>query len=122
MVVNHCGADHIVDVTNMVGIVSGPREEHMSLPDQIARYMSLREPQAESLQVLHEIADGLEFRTTSLKAVGLKASEKSRAARPVEFDTDFPSFCFALATGVGKTRLMGAWGKFRKFRKFRGQV
>ena len=80
----------------------------MSLPDQIARYMSLREPQTESLQVLHEIADGLEFRTTSLKAVGLKASEKSRAARPVEFDTEFPSFCFALATGVGKTRLMGA--------------
>jgi hypothetical protein len=34
----------------------------MSLPDQITRYMSLREPQAESLQVLHEIADGLEFR------------------------------------------------------------
>jgi type III restriction enzyme len=80
----------------------------MSLPDQIARYMSLREPQAESLQVLHEIANGLEFSTTSLKAVGLKASEMSRAARPVEFDTEFPSFCFALATGVGKTRLMGA--------------
>jgi type III restriction enzyme len=80
----------------------------MSLPDQIARYMSLREPQTESLQVLHEIADGLEFRTTSLKTVGLKASEKSRAAKPVEFDTEFPSFCFALATGVGKTRLMGA--------------
>ena len=50
----------------------------MSLSDQIARYMSLREPQTESRQVLHEIADGLEFRTTSLQAVGLKASEKSR--------------------------------------------
>ena len=26
----------------------------------------------------------------------------------LEFDTDFASFCFAIATGVGKTRLMGA--------------
>ena len=24
------------------------------------------------------------------------------------FERDFPSFCFALATGIGKTRLMGA--------------
>src|SRR4030042_1658512 len=26
-----------------------------------------------------------------------------------DFERDFPSFCFALATGVGKTRLMGAF-------------
>src|SRR6185312_5832470 len=26
-----------------------------------------------------------------------------------EFERDFPSLCFALATGVGKTRLMGAF-------------
>jgi type III restriction enzyme len=26
-----------------------------------------------------------------------------------EFERDFPSFCFSLATGVGKTRLMGAF-------------
>ena len=80
----------------------------MSLPNQIARYMSLREPQAESLQVLHEIADGLDFRSVALEQVRAKASDKSRAAKPVAFDTAFPSFCFALATGVGKTRLMGA--------------
>jgi len=29
-------------------------------------------------------------------------------SRNIEFDTEFASFCFALATGVGKTRLMGA--------------
>jgi type III restriction enzyme len=75
---------------------------------QIARYMSLREPQSESLQVLHEIADGLDFRSATLAQVAVKASEMSRGAKPVEFDTAFPSFCFALATGVGKTRLMGA--------------
>ena len=27
----------------------------------------------------------------------------------MDFERDFPSFCFALATGVGKTRLMGAF-------------
>ena len=26
-----------------------------------------------------------------------------------DFERDFPSLCFALATGVGKTRLMGAF-------------
>jgi len=80
----------------------------MNVPEQIARYMSLREPQSGSLQVLHEIAGGLDFRSATLAQVAFKASEKSRGARPIEFDTAFPSFCFALATGVGKTRLMGA--------------
>src|SRR6202011_3698147 len=39
-----------------------------------------------------------------------------------DFERDFPSLCFALATGVGKTRLMGAFisylyltGKSRHF-------
>ena len=43
-------------------------------------------------------------------------------ARFEEFERDFPSICFALATGVGKTRLMGAFisylymiGKSRNF-------
>jgi type III restriction enzyme len=70
--------------------------------------MSLREPQSESLAVLSEISDGLDYRSSALPAVAAKASELSRSAKPVEFDTEFPSFCFALATGVGKTRLMGA--------------
>jgi hypothetical protein len=29
-----------------------------------------------------------------------------------DFEREFPSLCFALATGVGKTRLMGAEGAF----------
>jgi len=80
----------------------------MNLPGQITRYMSLRDPQRESLEVLHEISEGLDYRAARLEAVAAKASEMSRAAKPVGFDTKFPSFCFALATGVGKTRLMGA--------------
>jgi hypothetical protein len=33
----------------------------------------------------------------------------SRAISTADFEREFPSLCFALATGVGKTRLMGAF-------------
>jgi len=79
----------------------------MSLPLQIKRYMSLRDPQYEALEVLDEISTGSDYKTASLESTANIASGKSRTAKPVKFDTEFPSFCFALATGVGKTRLMG---------------
>jgi type III restriction enzyme len=79
----------------------------MSLPLQIKRYMSLRDPQYEALEVLDEISAGSDYKTASLETTANAASKKSRTAKPVKFDTEFPSFCFALATGVGKTRLMG---------------
>ena len=34
---------------------------------------------------------------------------RSEFATVTDFERDFPSLCFALATGVGKTRLMGAF-------------
>ena len=73
----------------------------MALPEQIARYMSLREPQREALGVLHGISDGLDYKTARLEAAQQAASDASRHTKPVEFDTEFPSFCFALATGDG---------------------
>jgi len=94
----------------------------MALPDQVCRYMSLRAPQKDALQCLHDIGVGLDYKTASLEAVAYAASSQSQCAKPVEFDTEFPSFCFALATGVGKTRLMGAdiyylW-KEKQYRNF----
>ena len=80
----------------------------MGLPEQISRYISLREPQRASVEVLDEISTAVDYQTASLDSVTTVASEKSRSANPVQFDTEFPSLCFALATGVGKTRLMGA--------------
>ena len=80
----------------------------MNVPAQISRYMSLREPQRVAVEVLDEIGTELDYKTAQLQAVASIASEKSRHTKPVQFDTKFPSFCFALATGVGKTRLMGA--------------
>lgn len=79
----------------------------MSLADQIGRWMSLRAPQYESLKRLHAITEELDFRKTTLDAVAQTAVSRSGVEK-IEFDTEFPSFCFALATGIGKTRLMGA--------------
>ncbi len=80
----------------------------MATGDQIGRYMSLRYPQAAALEVLEAIGSVIDFKNSSLESVATIASEKSKDAKPIKFDTAFPSFCFALATGVGKTRLMGA--------------
>ena len=79
----------------------------MNLPLQISQYMSFREPQEEALVVLDEISAGIDYKTAQLDSIAAISSEKSRSVKPVRFDTQFPSFCFALATGVGKTRLMG---------------
>jgi len=77
--------------------------------DEIAARLSLRQPQRRSLEILAEITDRLPLD----KGMDLTtALEAARDAFPdfSGFDSrDFPSFCFALATGVGKTRLMGAF-------------
>jgi len=41
----------------------------MNTPNQISQYMSLRDPQREALQVLHEISATLDYKTASLEAV-----------------------------------------------------
>ena len=74
----------------------------------IRNRLSLRPPQTESLNILAELTDKLELK----KNADLNAElEKVKSNRPTctDFERDFPSFCFALATGVGKTRLMGAF-------------
>lgn len=80
----------------------------------IAGRLSLREPQWESLQKLVNAIDAV----PSLRDHQARSTEELSAmieALKAQFDTlsdferDFPSFCFALATGVGKTRLMGAF-------------
>jgi type III restriction enzyme len=74
----------------------------------IASRLSLRAPQREALQILDVITGRIELaKDTDLQA----ALEAVRTAYPslTDFERDFPSLCFALATGVGKTRLMGAF-------------
>ncbi len=70
--------------------------------------LSLRPPQAESLEILSILAEELELKKTPDLAAELS---KVRKLYPTcaDFEREFPSICFALATGVGKTRLMGAF-------------
>ncbi|UQZ90057.1 type III restriction endonuclease subunit R [Deltaproteobacteria bacterium Smac51] len=74
----------------------------------ISQRLSLRPPQSESLALLAEIAGLLPLVKNSDLSDDL-AKIKERFPSFVDFEREFPSFCFALATGVGKTRLMGAF-------------
>ncbi len=74
----------------------------------IRNRLSLRPPQADSLEILSVLADKL----TLKKGVDLVVElEKVKKLYPTcsDFERLFPSICFSLATGVGKTRLMGAF-------------
>lgn len=74
----------------------------------IKNRLSLRKPQADSLEIIEKLADVLELKKNADPAGELA---KIRALYPTcsDFERDFPSVCFSLATGVGKTRLMGAF-------------
>ena len=77
-------------------------------PDYISGVMSLRKPQETSLKILEEIISSVNLR----KGMNLKAALGSvHAMYPTcsNFEREFMSLTFALATGVGKTRLMGAF-------------
>jgi type III restriction enzyme len=77
----------------------------------IAGRLSLRPPQRQSLEILDRVTEmvppkkGADL-TTSLAAI------QREFPTVTDFEREFPSLCFALATGVGKTRLMGAFISF----------
>lgn len=76
--------------------------------DYISKVMSLRTPQNNSLKILDDIMNSIRVQ----KGMNLKvALEGVNALYPIctDFERDFMSLTFALATGVGKTRLMGAF-------------
>lgn len=80
----------------------------------IAGRLSLRAPQTESLEILHASLESVPLLrdTHARSADELKAMQAALAGQfPTlsDFEREFPSLCFALATGVGKTRLMGAF-------------
>ena len=74
----------------------------------ISGCMSLRPPQKRSLKILEDVLDEIDL----VKNQDLtKALETVHDLFPtcINFERDFMSLTFALATGVGKTRLMGAF-------------
>lgn len=74
----------------------------------VAGRLSLRPPQRQSLEILDRIT---EIAPPQKGADVQLALESIRSEFPgvTDFEREFPSVCFALATGVGKTRLMGAF-------------
>lgn len=77
---------------------------------EIANTLSLRTPQRGSLDALAHILDSIGFKDfiggTRDAEHALEIIKKDFPI--LGFDREFVSLCFALATGVGKTRLMGA--------------
>ncbi len=74
----------------------------------IAARLSLRPPQRESLEILARVAEIVPLDKGSDLAAALHTIQ-SEYPSVRSFERDFVSLCFALATGVGKTRLMGAF-------------
>ena len=75
--------------------------------------LALRPPQKESLERFQQICDILSLS----KEPDLESElQKIKELFPTltSFERDFPSICFALATGIGKTRLMGALIAYKK--------
>lgn len=70
--------------------------------------MSLRPPQEEALSYLDAISTHCDYKRDDKKNIEAAASEYSESNRKVRTKFDFPSFCYNMATGIGKTRLMGA--------------
>ncbi len=74
----------------------------------IAGRLSLRPPQRHSLEILDRITEIVPPRKGNDVDAAL-AAIRSEYPSVTDFERGFPSVCFALATGVGKTRLMGAF-------------
>src|SRR5438552_13799553 len=73
-----------------------------------ASRLSLRPPQKRSLEILDRITEIVPPKKGADVAAALEAI-RSEFPSVVDFEREFASICFALATGVGKTRLMGAF-------------
>lgn len=78
-----------------------------SIANNIKQRLSLREPLQDSLDIVAQLCQELELKKEVDLAVEL---EKVKAYFPTctDFERDFVSIAFSIATGVGKTRLMGA--------------
>ena len=76
--------------------------------NKIKYAMSLRTPQEEALSCLDAITSHCDYKKDSKETVETAATEYCEKQRKITSLFDFPSFCYAMATGIGKTRLMGA--------------
>jgi len=73
----------------------------------ISNRLSLRPPQRDSLEILARVCEIVSLEKDGDADQTLETL-KTEFPTVEDFERDFPSLCFAIATGVGKTRLMGA--------------
>ncbi|MFC0308741.1 DEAD/DEAH box helicase family protein [Gallibacterium trehalosifermentans] len=72
--------------------------------------LSLRPPQMESLdKLVTALETAPEILSKQRDITVILEKLKAEFSTLTDFEREFPSLCFALATGVGKTRLMGAF-------------
>jgi restriction endonuclease len=74
----------------------------MKVIDKIIKELDLRKPQAQSMTKLDALLSTFHIGKDDPRDI------EAKMIGNIKFDTDFPSFTFALATGIGKTRLMAA--------------
>ena len=81
----------------------------------IRQRLSLRKPLAEALELTSKIVDKLSLQKPPTDPDMLEMFIEAELAKVKQvvpslksFDRDFPSLAFSIATGIGKTRLMGA--------------
>lgn len=85
-----------------------------AISNSIKQRMSLREPLAEALDVVTHLTEKLALKKPEIESEYSEYLEQQLTlAKEVcpfikSFERDFPSFAFSIATGIGKTRLMGA--------------
>ena len=77
------------------------------IAENIKQRLSLRKPLQEALDILTQLAGELELKKDVDFIAELK---KVQSLYPTctDFEREFVSICYSIATGVGKTRLMGA--------------
>lgn len=77
---------------------------------RISYAMSLRAPQQEALSYLNSISTNCDYKKDSKETVEAIASAHCEGRHEIKVADQFgfPSFCYEMATGIGKTRLMGA--------------
>ena len=84
-----------------------------TIANNIKQRMSLREPLGKALDVVVKLTDELSLKKTTKEENEAFIKDELTKAQTVcplckDFERDFPSFAFSIATGIGKTRLMGA--------------
>ena len=82
----------------------------------INNVLALRPPQHESLEIFAKLCDVLSLSKDPDLQAELNAVH-TLCPTLSSFERTFPSFCFALATGIGKTRLMGACIAYLRYEK-----